>query len=114
MTIRGDTEKLASGAHCGSDLTGSKLVPTRYNTPILQHSRKWISGTSALKIAAARILHVCLVKFKHVLLWDIFAGNLEWLQTYTLTVFDLGPGGPGGPIPLTTKNEAPAPKFYKI
>ena len=24
------------------------------------------------------------------------------------------PGGPGGPGPLTTKNEAPAPKFYKI
>ena len=23
-------------------------------------------------------------------------------------------GGPGGPGPLTTKNEAPAPKFYKI
>ena len=24
------------------------------------------------------------------------------------------PGGPRGPGPLTTKNEAPAPKFYKI
>ena len=23
-------------------------------------------------------------------------------------------GGPGGPGPPTTKNEAPAPKFYKI
>ena len=23
-------------------------------------------------------------------------------------------GGPGDPGPLTTKNEAPAPKFYKI
>ena len=38
---------------------------------------------------------------------------LQYLQ-YLLTIFTAGadPGGPWGP-PLTTKNEAPAPKFYK-
>ena len=34
--------------------------------------------------------------------------------TVSNTIPGADPGGPWGPRPPTTKNEAPAPKFYKI
>ena len=38
-----------------------------------------------------------------------------YIQYNPLFIFNLPGADPGGPrAPLTTKNEAPAPKFYKI